>query len=154
MGDATRDVVTYANPLKSLDDAAGAKMLLQKKAKALAQKKSGVVPEFEEDDTNLMESEAEEDLYERLEALLPDTHVSEDPDEAGAKLIFDMLDKDGNGSLTEAELKHKLESSTGIKDRGWDTMTLDLFKFIDTGNDGEINYEEFENWYARIAPMY
>eukprot|EP01052_Picozoa_sp_SAG31_P059267 SAG31_NODE_18589_length_630_cov_1.139360_2_plen_49_part_01 len=36
--------------------------------------KTGVVPECEEDANNLVATEAEEDLYERIEALLPAGH--------------------------------------------------------------------------------
>ncbi|CAD8124701.1 unnamed protein product [Paramecium sonneborni] len=56
------------------------------------------------------------------------------------KEAFQIFDKDGNGFISELEIKEVLGPSlTGIDEKYW----LDMIKEIDRNGDGQISFEEF-----------
>ncbi|CAK68384.1 unnamed protein product (macronuclear) [Paramecium tetraurelia] len=56
------------------------------------------------------------------------------------KEAFQIFDKDGNGYISEAEIKEVLGPSlTGIDEKYW----LDMIREIDKNGDGQISYDEF-----------
>jgi len=56
------------------------------------------------------------------------------------KEAFKVFDKDGNGFISAAELRHVM---TNLGEKLTDTEVDDLIKEADVDGDGQINYEEF-----------
>ena len=71
-----------------------------------------------------------------------DTESEED-----VRAAFDVSDKDGNGLISEAELRHvMINSGVELSD---DDEPGEMIREADTDSDGQLNYEEFENMYRR-----
>jgi len=68
------------------------------------------------------------------------------PDEAYIRQIFQDLDKDGNGSLDEAELR-VFGEQLGLS---WDdNFAKDIMLAVDADGGGTIDVDEFWEWYKR-----
>ncbi|CAD8135936.1 unnamed protein product [Paramecium pentaurelia] len=64
------------------------------------------------------------------------------------KEAFQIFDKDGNGFISELEIKEVLGPSlTGIDEKYW----LDMIKEIDRNGDGQISFEEFCEMMMKIV---
>jgi Ca2+-binding EF-hand superfamily protein len=60
---------------------------------------------------------------------------------------FKKADTDNSGYLDKEEIKAALKDITG-SDTISDQVAEDLMKNIDSNNDGQINFEEFEKYLA------
>ncbi|MCY9785636.1 EF-hand domain-containing protein [Nocardiopsis sp. EMB25] len=72
-----------------------------------------------------------------MRAVSEDTSRS-NPTEALADAVFDLLDDDDNGSISEAEYVEYAEILGATVDTAWER-----FKALDTDGDGSISREEF-----------
>lgn len=70
--------------------------------------------------------------------------------EAAVAKLFQGIDKDGNRSLSHAELREGIAAFTGKAVN--DAETEALIKQLDVDGDGEISYEEFStNYLTKIS---
>ena len=72
--------------------------------------------------------------------------------EAQLQCIFKMMDTDGNGLISHAEMKaatvgHGVLTFMKLSDSDFDA----IFKAADVNGDGEINYEEFVAFAPKLA---
>ncbi|GAA5937133.1 hypothetical protein JCM3775_001559 [Rhodotorula graminis] len=66
---------------------------------------------------------------------MKDTDSEEEVREA-----FKVFDKDGNGFISAAELRHVM---TNLGEKLSDTEVEEMIREADTDGDGQINYDEF-----------
>ena len=69
-------------------------------------------------------------------------------DVASLKNVFDEIDVDGSGTIKAFELSLAIEKVTGRKIS--EQSAVDLLKMIDSDNDGEVNFQEFQDYFAYI----
>ena len=55
------------------------------------------------------------------------------------RMAFDLMDRDGNGSIDRAELKDVFDQEDTKVESVWNKIFAD----VDTDRDGKISYEEF-----------
>lgn len=84
-----------------------------------------------------------------------DGMVSRDEWTAFQERVFDALDKDKSGFLTEAEFTEHISDATafGIAAYARGLMTKEMFMKIDANGDGKISREEFLAYHRKIFDM-
>ncbi|SAL94865.1 hypothetical protein [Absidia glauca] len=76
---------------------------------------------------------------------MKDTDSQEEIQEA-----FKVFDKDGNGYISAAELRHVMTSLGTLGEKLSEEEVDEMIREADVDGDGQINYEEFVKMMVRI----
>lgn len=68
------------------------------------------------------------------------TKMKDSDSEQELKEAFKVFDKDGNGYISAAELRHVM---TNLGEKLTDEEVDEMIKEADTDGDGQVNYDEF-----------
>ncbi|XP_072042631.1 calmodulin-alpha-like [Amphiura filiformis] len=71
------------------------------------------------------------------------TMVEETDPEAQIREAFRVLDKDGNGLISAADLRHAIMVMTNLGETLTEEEVDDMIREADIDGDGQVNYEEF-----------